>query len=297
MIGVFLFLLVRSTHRRRAPAVPVRRGADVHLLGHERVRSVRVQPRPGGALLVGCGPPAGHRGRGALGPGHAAAIPGAAVARPAAASPVPRAGTRRWARVVAVARGRRDLLQHQRAQSVPADRRWAGRSRPPTSGSTAPLKELPRPRLVAATVRADLEPERGRVHRQRHLHLRQQDHAARSTRVVVHDVAPEDPARYAGVGPPRDGWCTTTARWGPGFSGSTRCWRRATPCGSAIARAGSSTASGTADRRPCVAANGTFVNSEYYPRPRIPGRQRDLVGGGPEEGEAAAEGADAVDRR
>ena len=39
MIGVFLFLLVRGHDRPRAPALPVRVGADLHLFGHERVRA------------------------------------------------------------------------------------------------------------------------------------------------------------------------------------------------------------------------------------------------------------------
>ena len=42
-----------------------------------------------------------------------------------------------------------------------------------------PLDRLPEPRMIYADVRADLEPERSSVWRERHLHLRQQSCGAR----------------------------------------------------------------------------------------------------------------------
>ena len=147
-------------HRRRAPALPVRGGADVHLFGHEPVRAVRVQPGAGRALLVGRGPAPGRGRRGALGAGHAAALPRAAVPGAAALRRRHAADTPRWAAVLALAAG--GAIFYNTNVLNPYQPTKAGRKKQATyEREYRELKDLPRPRLVAAKVRADLEPERG----------------------------------------------------------------------------------------------------------------------------------------
>ncbi|MBK7830779.1 MAG: hypothetical protein IPJ56_00140 [Gemmatimonadetes bacterium] len=252
------------------PAHAIRRGGALSLLGHERVRAVRPGARLDHAVLVGGGGAPWRGGVPHLGPWQRAVVAGASSRGRAAL-----ARRHAWRGVRgARCRGRRvrrPLPQHQSCQSLEELD-----DRPPREGE---LREGVQGALTpaAATPHSGRRARRPRpgaplVRRERDLHLREQ--SCRADRLAPRrDDESRGAGRLAGVGR------TTTALVEDSLQ-DVRLYRLDVPLAPndtitlryrghydwrGFPSAGPDTSTATLTVRNAIAANGTFLNFEYFP--------------------------------